>query len=140
MGETESIQALNEKNVKIVEQAVQAINRGDGEALLELFADDIKFWMPGTTPVSCRIEGKKDFIDLFGRVAGRLEKMIVLEVTNMIPAGEWVVMEAKGNAVTKSGEPYCNTYCHLWKIEDGKVTVFTEYNDTQLIMDVLFKE
>jgi len=128
------------KNVKIVEQAVQAINRGDGEALLELFADDIKFWMPGTTPVSCRIEGKKDFIDLFGRVAGRLEKMIVLEVTNMIPAGEWVVMEAKGNAVTKSGEPYCNTYCHLWKIEDGKVTVFTEYNDTQLIMDVLFKE
>ena len=120
MGETESIQVLNEKNVKIVEQAVQAINSGDGEALLELFADDIKFWMPGTTPVSCRIEGKKDFIDLFGKVAGRLEKMIVLEVTNMIPAGEWVVMEAKGNAVTKSGEPYCNTYCHLWKIEDGK--------------------
>ncbi len=41
MGDKGSLQELNEKNVKIVEQAVDAINRGDGDALLTLFSDDI---------------------------------------------------------------------------------------------------
>ena len=139
MSGEQSLQALNEENVKIVEQAVQAINNGDSEALLALFADDIRFWMPGTTPVSCRIEGKEKFLGIFAQVAERLDKMVELEVTNMIPAGEWVVMEATGDALTKNGEPYRNTYCHLWKIADGKVVAFTEYNDTQLVMDVLFR-
>jgi ketosteroid isomerase-like protein len=140
MSETESLLLLNEQNVKIVEQAVQAINNGDADGLLALFADDIKFRMPGTTPVSCRIEGKPAFLEIFGLVAERLDKMITLEVTNVIPAGEWVVTEARGDSLTKKGERYRNTYCHLWKIADGKVAEFTEYNDTQLIMDVLFKD
>jgi len=140
MSEQESLLALNEKNLKVVEKAVDAINRGDGEALLELFADDVRFWMPGSTPVSRRVQGKEAFVDIFNTVAGQLDKMVVLEVTNLIPAGEWVVMEAQGDALTKLGEPYRNSYCHLWKIADGKITDFTEYNDTQLVMDVLFKE
>jgi len=134
------LQILNELNVKTVNRAVQAINNGDAEGLLALFADDIKFWMPGTTPVSCRIEGKPAFLEIFGLVAERLEKMIVLEVTNVIPAGEWVVTEVRGDSLTKKGEHYRNTYCHLWKIVAGKVAEFTEYNDTQLVMDVLFKD
>jgi len=139
MEEQGSIQRLNEKNVKIVEQAVDAINRGDGDALLALFAEDIKFWMPGSTPVSKRVQGKDEFVKIFNSVAEQLEEMVVLEITNMIPAGDWVVMESLGDSLTKNGDRYCNTYCHLWKIIDGKVTEFTEYNDTQLVMDVLFK-
>ena len=140
MSNTESIQDLTKTNVKIVEQAVQAINAGNADALLSLFSDDIEFWMPGSTPVSQRTKGKTEFLNIFGLVAERLDKMVVLEVTNMIPAGEWVVMEAKGDALTKHGDAYRNTYCHLWKIQDGKVVSFTEYNDTQLVVDVLFKD
>ena len=140
MGDKGSLQELNEKNVKIVEQAVDAINRGDGDALLALFSDDIKFWMPGSTPVSKRVRGKDEFVEIFNSVAGQLEEMVVLKVTNMIPAGDWVVMEALGDSLTKNGDRYCNTYCHLWKIINGEITEFTEYNDTQLVMDVLYKE
>ncbi len=140
MSNTESIEALNKKNVNIVEQAVQAINAGNADALLSLFSDDIEFWMPGSTPVSQRTRGKAEFLNIFALVAQRLEKMVVLEVTNMIPAGDWVVTEARGDALTQHGETYRNTYCHLWKIQESKVVSFTEYNDTQLVMDVLFKE
>ena len=41
MSERGSLLLLNEQNVKIVEQAVQAINNGDADGLLALFADDI---------------------------------------------------------------------------------------------------
>ncbi len=140
MSNTESIEVLNKKNVAIVEQAVQAINAGDADALLSLFSDDIEFWMPGSTPVSQRTRGKAEFLNIFALVAQRLEKMVMLEVTNMIPAGDWVIMESRGDALTKHGEAYRNTYCHLWKIQDGKVVSFTEYNDTQLVMDVLFRD
>jgi len=135
----EAWKALSDANVDIVEKVNAAIGAGDGETVLSYFSDDVEFWMPGSTPFSGRLKGKQAFAELFGRVAERLENMIELKVNNLIPAGEWVIVEAIGNAKTKESIPYQNTYCHIWQIQDGKITKLTEYNDTQMIMDILFK-
>ena len=131
--------ALSDANVNIVKKANDAIGAGDGEALLSLFSDDMEFRMRGSTPFSGRLKGKQAFAELFGRVAERLENMIKLKVNNLISAGEWVITEVKGDAKTKEGVPYQNTYCQIWRIQNGKITQLTEYNDTQLIMDTFFK-
>lgn len=129
-----------EANVDVVQRAIEAINAGDAEGLLALFADDIHFRMAGRTPFSGELRGKDAFLELFGRVMERLDGPIVLQVRNLIPAGEWVVAETVGDARTKQGRPYRNGYCMLWRLEDGRVTHLTEYNDTQLIMEVLLAE
>ena len=126
-----------EESRKVVQGAIDALNRGDGEAFVNFFSDDLDFWMPGTTPVSGKIKGKQGFAELAGKVAEYLDVMITLKITNFIACGDWVVSEAVGDALTKKGKKYCNTYCHLWQVKNGKVVKFVEYNDTELIMRVL---
>jgi ketosteroid isomerase-like protein len=43
-----------------------------------------------------------------------------------------VVVEARGDNVTKVGVPYCNTYCFVFRLEGGKLKEVTEYRDTEL--------
>jgi ketosteroid isomerase-like protein len=43
-----------------------------------------------------------------------------------------VAVEARGDNITKAGVPYCNTYCFVFRLEDGKLKEVTEYQDTEL--------
>ncbi len=122
----------------VVERAIAALNRGDFETYVSLFAPDFTFHMPGTTPVSGTTRGIEQFMAVVGKVAARLSRMITLEVTNLIAGGEWVVTESKGTATTLGGAPYNNTYCHLFKVRDGRIVQFVEYNDSSLVERVLF--
>jgi hypothetical protein len=47
------------------------------------------------------------------------------------------VIESRGDVITKSGKPYRNTYCNVYRLEEGKVVEITEYCDTQLLTQVL---
>jgi uncharacterized protein len=38
--------------------------------------------------------------------------------------------------VTRSGVPYRNEYCMVFRIVDSRIAEVTEYNDTQLIATV----
>ena len=48
-----------------------------------------------------------------------------------------VVVEARGEATTKSGKPYNQTYCYVFQLTDGKVRELIEYLDTDLVNQVL---
>ncbi len=138
--EFEKWKATNENSRRTVRAAIDALNRGDAAAFLGSFSDNLDFNMPGTTPVSARTKGIREFTDLVTKVAGYLNGMIRLKVTFFLACGEWVVTEAVGHGVTKNGQDYDNSYCHLWQVRDGKIVKFVEYNDTDLILRVLCAE
>jgi uncharacterized protein (TIGR02246 family) len=133
----EAWKKTTEASREVVQKAIDALNAGDSEGFIGSFSDDFDFWMPGTTPVSGRTKGIKEFTDVVTGVAEYLDVAITIKVTNFIACGEWVVTEAVGHGVTKKGKDYNNTYCHLWQVRDGKIVNFVEYNDTDLIMKVL---
>jgi ketosteroid isomerase-like protein len=54
-----------------------------------------------------------------------------------IAEGDHVVVEARGANTTKAGLPYCNTYCFVVRIADGKLAALTEYMDSELVTAVL---
>jgi len=56
---------------------------------------------------------------------------------NFIAEGDTVVVEAKGDNVTKSGDRYDNEYCMVWRIQNGRITQIKEYCDTALVERVL---
>jgi ketosteroid isomerase-like protein len=56
---------------------------------------------------------------------------------NFIAEGDYVVVEARGDNVTKSGERYDNHYCMVWRIENGKIKEIKEYCDSALVERVL---
>jgi ketosteroid isomerase-like protein len=39
--------------------------------------------------------------------------------------------------VTKAGEPYCNHYCMLYRLADGRIVEIKEYQDSALCERVL---
>jgi ketosteroid isomerase-like protein len=133
----EEFMAATNKTREVVEKAVDGINSGDAEGFISCFSDDFEFWMPGTTPVSGSTKGIAEFGALVSKVADYLDELIKIKVTNFIVNGEWAASEATGHGVTKKGKDYNNNYCHIWRVQDGKITRFVEYNDTDLIMRVL---
>ena len=54
-----------------------------------------------------------------------------------IAEGDHVVVEGRGQATTKAGKAYNNTYCWVYRIADGKVQELTEYMDTELVTAAL---
>jgi ketosteroid isomerase-like protein len=132
-----STDGTTESSRKVVEKAIDALNKGDAVTFLGSFSEDMDFHMPGSTPVSGSTHGLKEFTSLVGKVAGYLDVLITIKVTNFIACGEWVVTEAAGHGVTKKGKDYNNQYCHLWQVRGGKIVKFVEYNDTDLILRVL---
>jgi lactoylglutathione lyase len=62
-----------------------------------------------------------------------------VEVTahHFIADGDLVVVEASGRATTKTGRPYNNTYCWIFRLAGGKVHELKEYIDTELVSTTL---
>ena len=54
----------------------------------------------------------------------------------MIAEGDVVVVQLRGKAETKDGRPYNNTYCHVFRMRNGKIGDVTEYFDTELASTV----
>jgi ketosteroid isomerase-like protein len=47
------------------------------------------------------------------------------------------VIESRGSVTTRTGKPYCNTYCMIIRMRDGKMVELTEYLDTELVSAAL---
>jgi ketosteroid isomerase-like protein len=56
---------------------------------------------------------------------------------NFIAEGDYVVVEARGDNVTKTGQRYDNQYCMVWRIENGRIKEIKEYCDSTLVERVL---
>jgi len=55
----------------------------------------------------------------------------------LIAEGDYVVVEARGDNVTRTGVRYDNEYCMVWRIENGKVKEIREYCDSALVEKAL---
>lgn len=124
---------VGEESSRLVRAALEALNAGDIERFVDFFAEDMRFQMNGSHQFSKTCETRAEFIELVGQVAAGLDEMITLELRSFHIAGPWIICETDGTAVTTSGESYCNHYCMLWQVENGKITELREYNDSSLV-------
>lgn len=127
-----------ENNKRLIRSFYEAGNRGGMDACLALMADDVTWTNIGTTKYSGTYEGKQALVEgllgpVFGQFAGGLEST----VDNVVAEGDWVVVQSRGKATTKQGRPYNNTYCHVFRLRNGKIVSVTEYFDTQLTGETL---
>jgi len=122
---------------EVVMAAIEAARNGLGDDFFACFTEDLDFWFPGSTPISGRRQGLPAFKEYVGQVASYLEQMVVLDVYNVVVAGEWVFTEAHGHGVTTKGQDYDNSYCLVWRVRNGKIIRFVEYCDTELVSTVL---
>ena len=128
------------ENKQIITNMFAEISKGNGAAFLDAMADDVKYTLQGKTKFSGTLNGKQEVMaKLLGPLGAALEGGIAITPYNFIAEGDYVVMLANGKAQTKSGKPYNNSYCHVFKIIGGKVKEISEYLDTALVDDAFGK-
>ncbi|HSP98888.1 MAG TPA: nuclear transport factor 2 family protein [Candidatus Dormibacteraeota bacterium] len=117
-----------------VRHAFESVGRGDLAPLTQLLADDVRYTLIGSTPVSGTHQGRAAVArHLFGPLTAALAGPLVFSIERLLRDGDWVVMQAQGRARLRSGAPYDNVYCLVFRFADGAVREVTEYLDTGLV-------
>ncbi|MGL5164985.1 MAG: nuclear transport factor 2 family protein [Afipia sp.] len=126
------------ENKKLVQQIyTDAANRG-GTTFVDNLAEDVTWVVMGQYSWSGIYAGKEAITNgLLGHLRTLLTERTRTVAFNFVAEGDFVVVEAKGDNVTKAGDRYDNEYCMVWRLENGKVKQVKEYCDSALIERVL---
>ena len=73
----------------------------------------------------------------WAELRARLADRYRASAQRIIADGDYVVVQARGEATTKDGSPYNNEYCFVYRMENGKIREVTEYLDTELVTQAL---
>jgi ketosteroid isomerase-like protein len=105
----------------------------DRSLFVASLADDAKWVVTGQYSWSRTFTGKQSILDdLHGHVRSRLVDRARTIAHRFIADGDHVVVEAKGDNVTKAGVRYDNDYCLVFRLENGKIKEVREYCDSVL--------
>ena len=124
-------------NKELLRAAYAESARGESTLFDQLIADDVTFSKIGTTSWSKTYAGKDALKAMMQRLYALLEGRHIVEAQRFIADDDIVVVEAKGRSQTKTGKPYHNSYCLVFRLAEGKIKEITEYCDTALIEAVL---
>ena len=126
------------ENKKLMEEIFAGLANRNGTLLTERMADDFRWINIGTTKWSGSFDGKAAVLrDLLAPLRARLVERSRTSAHRLIADGDYVVVEARGDNVTRSGKPYNNEYCFVFRLSGGKIKEVKEYSDTALIDAVL---
>jgi hypothetical protein len=110
------------------------VAKGNPQPFLDAMSDDVRWTLIGSTKFSGSYSGKQNVLEKFlAPVLAEVDGHMELTPHNFIADGDYVAMQATGKSLTKYGKRYDNTYCHVFRIVDGKIREITEYCDTELI-------
>lgn len=124
-------------NKKLLQDIFAAANPDSDARDRALFtaslAEDARWVVTGQYSWSRTFTGKEAILnDLHGHVRTRLRDRTRTVAHRFIADGDVVVVEAKGDNVTREGVRYDNDYCLVFRLEDGKIKEIREYCDSIL--------
>lgn len=126
------------ENKLLLQQIFSEMAKGNSRPLVESMADDFSWTVSGTTKWSRTYAGKQAVLsELFATLRSHMADRIKTIAHRFIAEDDMVVVEARGNNTTKSGKPYNNHYCFVFRVADGKLKEVIEYTDTLLITTAL---
>jgi uncharacterized protein len=122
------------ENRELVRRIFEGLAQRNGELFVASMADDFCWTVTGNTEWSKTYTGKQAVLtELFGALRDKISGPVRTTAERILADGDYVVVEARGHNVTKGGKPYCNRYCFVFRLEDGKLKEVTEYLDTELV-------
>jgi len=121
-----------QENINLVRQSYEAFKRGDLEALLNLYAEDIVWEIPGpsSVPTSGTRRGRDQVKQFFAQLGELLEAQS-FEPQEYIAQGNQVVVLGEYTWRVKStGRTFSSRWAHVSTLGNGKITRLREYTDT----------
>lgn len=126
------------ENKQLLQEIFSEMSKGNTKPFGESLAEDVAWTIKGATDWSKTYNGLEAVRnDLLTPLREKFADQYTNEAKRFIAEDDTVVVEAQGKVNTKSGKPYNNTYCFIFRLADGKIKEITEYCDTELISTVL---
>ena len=127
-----------EANKKLVQQVYADAASRSGTTFADNLADDASWTVTGQYSWSHEFRGRDAIQNgLMGHFRSFFAERPRTVAYNFIADGDYVVVESRGDNVTKAGLRYDNQYCMVWWIVDGKIKQIKEYCDSALVERVL---
>ena len=127
-----------EANKKLVQQVFADSADRSGTTFADHLADDASWIVTGQYSWSHEFKGREAIQNgLMGHFRSFFAVRPRTVAFNFIADGDYVVVEARGDNVTKTGERYDNQYCMVYRIENGRIREIKEYCDSTLVERVL---
>jgi uncharacterized protein len=125
-------------NKKLIEESFAAAGSPDPAVrdrspFIASLADDAKWVVTGQHSWSRAFTGRESIMnDLHGNFRSLLVERPRTIAHRFIADGDHVVVEARGDNLTKAGTRYDNDYCLVFRLEHGKIKEIREYCDSVL--------
>ena len=127
-----------EENRKLIQQVFLDSENRSGTTFADHLADDVCWIVTGQYSWSGTFQGRDAVLNgLMGHFRSLFDVRPRTVAYNFIAEGDTVVVEAKGDNVTRTGRRYDNDYCMVWRVEDGRIKQIKEYCDSALVESVL---
>lgn len=134
---TAGASAVSEQNKQVVLRFIQAMGSSDGASAIPCLDPEAFTLAKGF--------GKFAGIRRYDTIVGTIDAFKKLLPTGLRPTvhsvtaeADRVVVEFEGNAETCDGKPYCNQYCMVFTLRDGRIRQVHEYFCTILADQVLW--
>lgn len=124
-------------NAQTTARIFDELAQGNGQPFWEACHDDLVWRTIGEGSWSGEFQGKQTIIDEIFRPLNRALAQRVIHATRLIDGDDVVVVQARGQALTRDGRRYDNDYVFVIHFADGKIVRYEEYCDTDLIARVL---
>src|SRR5437899_2367308 len=125
-----------DENKQLLQHAFAELANGNGRPFVDSFADDVRWTIVGTTKWSRTYEGKQRVLDeLLRPLRERMAGPVKIAAHRFLADEDCVVVEARGEATTKTGRAYNNTYCWIFRLDGGKVREITDRDGYSLSLE-----
>jgi ketosteroid isomerase-like protein len=119
-------------NTELVKRGYEAYGQGDIQRLLGLFSPDIVWELPEVEGIP--FMGKRHSVEQvadFFQLLGDLQEAHEFVADEFIAQGDTVVVLGHCSWTVKAtGQFYKDEFCHVFRVENGKISGFKEYGDT----------
>ena len=111
-------------DLDVIQSAYEAFGRGDVPAVLERFAPDIQWHIPGRNPLAGTYKGHDEVVGFFTQLMERSGGTFGLEIDDWLASDQHVVVLVRETG-ERNGKRLDVTGAHIWRLHDGKAVDFS---------------
>ena len=123
-----------DENIRAIEAIFEAFGRGDIPYILDQLTDDVRFvaHLDSSVPWTGEYAGKANVPSFFQALGGSVE-VSDHPVNQLVAQGDTVVAIGDVSFIVRSsGKAGSSSWVYIWKLRDGKVYSYDQFNDPGL--------
>jgi ketosteroid isomerase-like protein len=121
VGEVSDMSAQDD--AAVIRAGYEAFGKGDIEAVMAIFADDIRWHIPGRGPLAGDYRGGEEVLGFLGRLQELSGGSFRLEMHDLLASDDHVVALVTEIA-DRGDKSLSESVAHVWHLRDGKATEF----------------